>query len=418
MKPGATASTRAITRSAYAPSSSASAIAAHVCGTHCVNIDTTCWPSGASVGSNTDGMQMSANGSAAARPATASWNARSMSSSDSASTIVPPCTSGSKPGLAVNSGSRSTATFTFTVPLRVFQRSIAVDEVGRERGAVDLVEERDLRMRRRDHDVGAQLLARLERHAAHAPVAHVDARDRRVGAHRRAVRRAAAARSASLTRPCRLRGSPTSRAGRRPRRRSCGAPSRTRCPASAGPAHTPITPLTDSTPCICGDVNHSSSRSAMLDVKRRVTSPTPRDAEPAQRPREPRLVEEIARAQRAEPRAGSSRAADRARRPSRPSHASQRSYASASARRELRDLGVAARGVVVGELQRAAVAVRHEVAVLRIDLVAVAREVELAHDLGRDEADDVRQRAHLERRAPRLLGRGRAADRRRAARAR
>ena len=188
MKPGATASTRAITRSAYASSSSVFGVAAHVCGTHCVNIDTTCWPSGASVGSNTDGMQMSANGSVAARPATASWNAPSMSSSDSASTIVPPCTSGSKPGLAVNSGSRSTATFTFTVPLRVFQRSIAVDEVGRERGAVDLLEERDLRMRRGDHDVGAQLLTRLERDAAHAPVAHVDARDRRVGAHGRAVR--------------------------------------------------------------------------------------------------------------------------------------------------------------------------------------------------------------------------------------
>ncbi len=45
------------------------------CGTHCVNIETTCWPSGASVRSNTDGMQMSANGVAAGRPATASWNA-------------------------------------------------------------------------------------------------------------------------------------------------------------------------------------------------------------------------------------------------------------------------------------------------------------------------------------------------------
>ena len=131
---------------------------------------------------------MSAKGSAAARPATASWNAPSMSSRDSASTIVPPCTSGSKPGLAVNSGSRSTATFTFTVPLRVFHRSIAVDEVGGQLVPVDLVEERDLRMRGRDHDVGAQLLARFEGHAARAAVAHVDARDRCVGAHGRAVR--------------------------------------------------------------------------------------------------------------------------------------------------------------------------------------------------------------------------------------
>ena len=51
----------------------------------------------ASVGSNTEGMQMSAKGRSAARPATASWNAPSMSSSDSARTIVPPCTSGSNP---------------------------------------------------------------------------------------------------------------------------------------------------------------------------------------------------------------------------------------------------------------------------------------------------------------------------------
>ena len=110
-----------------------------MCGTHCVNIDTTCLPSGASVGSKTLGMQMSANGSAAARPATASWNAPSMSSSDSASTIVPPCTSGSKPGLAVNSGSRSTATFTFTVPLRDRQRSMrSTKSVGSSR-AVDLL---------------------------------------------------------------------------------------------------------------------------------------------------------------------------------------------------------------------------------------------------------------------------------------
>ena len=97
---------------------------------------------------------------------------------------------------AVNSGSRSTATLTFTVPLRVFQRSMrSTKSVGSSR-ALDLFEERDLRVRRRDDDVGAQLLARLERHAAHAAVAHVDARDRRVGAHGRAVRDRGASRSA------------------------------------------------------------------------------------------------------------------------------------------------------------------------------------------------------------------------------
>ena len=42
---------------------------------------------------------MSANGSVAGRPATASWKAVSMSSSDSASTIVPPWTSRVEAGL-------------------------------------------------------------------------------------------------------------------------------------------------------------------------------------------------------------------------------------------------------------------------------------------------------------------------------
>jgi hypothetical protein len=55
-----------------------------------VNIDMTCLEAGASESSNTLGMQMSANGSSAGRPDTACWNAVSTSSSDSASTIVPP----------------------------------------------------------------------------------------------------------------------------------------------------------------------------------------------------------------------------------------------------------------------------------------------------------------------------------------
>ena len=62
-----------------------------------------------------------------------------MSSSDSASTIVPPCTSGSKPGLAVNSGSRSTATFTFTVAAARLPPLDVGDEVVGQLGAVDLV---------------------------------------------------------------------------------------------------------------------------------------------------------------------------------------------------------------------------------------------------------------------------------------
>ena len=93
-----------------------------------------------------------------------------------------------------------------------------------------------------------------------------------------------------------------------------------------------------------------------------------------------------------------------------PSHASQRSYASASAFENCAICVAAARGVVVGELQRATVAVRHEVAVLRVHLVAVLRELELRDDRRRHEADDVRQRGDVELGAPRLFGRRRAAD--------
>ena len=47
-------------------------------------------------------------------------------------------------------------------------------------------------------------------------------------------------------------------------------------PGERGPAHVPITPLTDSTPCISGDSKKSSSRSAMLIVNSRVASATAR----------------------------------------------------------------------------------------------------------------------------------------------
>ena len=73
---------------------------------------------------------MSANGRARRRPPTASWKALSRSSSDSASTIVPPWTSGSKPGLLANSGSRSTARLTFTTPLRLRHRSMSATKSG------------------------------------------------------------------------------------------------------------------------------------------------------------------------------------------------------------------------------------------------------------------------------------------------
>ncbi len=76
LKFGATAFIRSISRSAYVSrSSSCPSSSAHSAGTHCVNIDITCTPSGASVLSNTVGIAVSLNGSVAACPNRASWNA-------------------------------------------------------------------------------------------------------------------------------------------------------------------------------------------------------------------------------------------------------------------------------------------------------------------------------------------------------
>ena len=61
-----------ITRSAYACTAVSSCAGTDVCGTHCVNIETMCLPSGASVRSNTLGMRMSMNGKRGRSPATAS----------------------------------------------------------------------------------------------------------------------------------------------------------------------------------------------------------------------------------------------------------------------------------------------------------------------------------------------------------
>ena len=51
---------------------------AHAAGTHCVNSDMMCVPSGLRVVSNVVGITPSLNGISAGRPARASWNAASM----------------------------------------------------------------------------------------------------------------------------------------------------------------------------------------------------------------------------------------------------------------------------------------------------------------------------------------------------
>ena len=244
---------------------------------------------------------MSAKGSAAARPATASWNAPSMSSSDSASTIVPPCTSGSKPGLAVNSGSRSTATFTFTVPLRERQLSMrSTKSVGSWARSM-CSQERDLRMRRRDHDVGAQFLARFERHAAHATVVHVDAGDGRVGAHRGAVGDRGVAQRAAHPAHTALRESPraelavadvTDLVVRHHVRGAGRARTGPRADHAAHREHTLHLRRREELVEQVGDAHREQARHVGGAV----------DAETAELPRELQLVDEVARAARSDPR--------------------------------------------------------------------------------------------------------------------
>ena len=89
-----------------------------------------CFPSGASVWSNTVGISTSANGSSAPRPARASWNPRSRYSMSSSTAIAPPWTFGLKPGSAVNSGSSASARLTFTTPERVRQCSMSETNSG------------------------------------------------------------------------------------------------------------------------------------------------------------------------------------------------------------------------------------------------------------------------------------------------
>jgi hypothetical protein len=67
-------------------------------------------------------------------------------------------------------------------------------------------------------------------------------------------------------------------------------------------------------------------------------------------------------------------------------------------------------GPVRGELERAAVGVGHEVRTLRVHLVAVALQLEVAEDRGREQAHDVRQHRDLVVGPPRLLGDGGAPD--------
>ncbi len=90
--------------------------------------------------------------------------------------------SGSNPGSAVNSGSSASARLIFTVPERVRQLSMSSTNVVGELRSLDLLQERDLRVDRGDHERRRQLLAAVERHADRAAVADQHALDARVRA--------------------------------------------------------------------------------------------------------------------------------------------------------------------------------------------------------------------------------------------
>ena len=160
---------------------------------------------------------MSAKGSAAARPATASWNAPSMSSSDSREHDRAAVHLGVEAGLGRELGQPVDRDVHLH---RAAARSSSARCARRSRSGSSArsmcSQERDLRMRRGDHDVGAQLLARLERRRrARARCARRCARPARRCARSRRWRSRRRAAPGS-PRPCRLRGSPTSRAGPSP----------------------------------------------------------------------------------------------------------------------------------------------------------------------------------------------------------
>ena len=86
----------------------------------------------------------------------------------------------------------------------------------------------------------------------------------------------AASRSAWVTAPMPPSGNPHAPSWPSPTSPSLWCAITYAVPADRGPAHVPMTPLTESTPRIASDSNSSSTRSAMLIVKSRVMSATAR----------------------------------------------------------------------------------------------------------------------------------------------
>ncbi len=227
-------------------------------------------------------MQMSANGTADGCPAAASWNAPSMSSRLSASTIVPPCTSGSKSGWLAKDGSRSRTRLILTVPLRDCHRLIsATNSPGSAPGSIIS------RNATRGWTVVTTVAAVSRRPSvSSAPVTRPPPAVIRVTGDPvqiSAPNDRAAAAIAPLTAPMPPRGNPQAPA--------CPAASPMwwcrvtyPVPGDRGPAHMPITPETDSTPRSASLSKYWSSRSAMLPLNSRVRSTASLVSMPRSRP--------------------------------------------------------------------------------------------------------------------------------------
>ena len=179
-------------------------------------------------------------------------------------------------------------------------------------------------------------------------------------------------------------------------------------PGDRGPAHVPITPDTESTPSTSRRLEEVVEQVGDAHREQPGDVGDAAHAEALELPRQLRLGEQVRRARAAE--------LGRHRREQRAEHVGEPVQPLVPAvdrlgvgGGELGDLGVAA-GAVGGQLQRAPVGVGDEVRALRVHLVAVALELEVAQDRRREQAHDVGEHRDLVVRPPRLLGDGGPAD--------
>ena len=159
------------------------------------------------------------------------------------------------------------------MPLRVFQCSMSCTNRVGQLAAVELLEERDLRVDGRDDERRAELLTALEHHAAHGRPA---VRILSTGAFTRtsAPKNLADSSHAFATAPMPPSMKPQLATSPSPMSPTEWCISTYAVPGASGPAQVPMMPLTAMKPFICGVSNHRSSRSVALIVNRRVMSAT------------------------------------------------------------------------------------------------------------------------------------------------